>query len=981
MYHHILTMSVDISDLGICKRLRWDTELPTCIAKLDVLCAVDDSGSTMTWGTKHPIFEREMHTVQEMISSVIYDQILTVSSPMILWSTTARPVTSCRGGMFEKGFTYPHQIFTGDTKTMVENCRVLCLVTDGKISDTYVSEFARKSKTILSAKSLVVGVIVGEERCPYSMNVSVVSALMDLCSNCLIFYDNMSQTRLLLSKGVTLQQQLTELKIVPPIITRTTRWEDLPAVKVWDVLQHLQFSNVQRPLVPFGYILTREHSDFMEVVDLKHLETINAEEILSKWDIIEKWDWENMIDRAKTTNTMGTLRKTVQVLDKRIEEKSVQLAQIERKDVHVTRAAKISQLAAQIALDEFKSATDKRAAVVAYRRLMQDDVNEKACQKAKAKTRVSNPHCFLQGLLSTMTAVEKSDWTVAGRARSNRAQRSSVNEKLDPDELASLISASGAQLYENECQICNLTGPSTLLWISSEDDSFYETDYAIDNPLACGYQASSKICNFYLCLQCATYFMRQGKDMYRRQVQGMFPVFRDSATVPANLWKQLLISASHAFTNGKHMTHVSMLVFAAVEGLDARAWGRTPTWQIVRRLILNYLISQIRTTPEFGQTGTKIAMLDAVLTGCQATDSFVTKPLAMQKLLLKMVHTYHPHVSSEQRNIWARKMLLFSVTRRFRDMKDVDSFTQWLQEYTYATKGSMIVRGTLQGVSVSDAKLWNRLFGDSAPVVRGIFKNLECTVGIRLDTLLAPHVWVYLLHSVCWLHRENNQLLRQRLENMVIQLLLNDSILAHIFLGESTMPEPDILNTMDTRWTGGYRLPILNLPTPDFYLNLGKYSCPDPLRCSDGYYFLPSGTYTILEAERVVRSRRKSKFEELFGSVYPNSHSAHVPVHSIVASVLSDPDEKHDMESVIQQVKGTKGQRGDIYHPRACPTIAYVVQSFNAIRNDTDYSIDNERLCRSLVYKIACALHKRGVICQSPEWFVGSNVKFYFQTE
>jgi len=1008
-----LSNRISVSDaVMLTHRHEWDPTRVIQVRLDDVVAALDDSGST-----QGRIFDREMAHVGSLAGAVVggdhvygyaaHREVI-CTRPMILWSCQARKITPGNRVNLNCGGTSPSSIWTNtDCKQLVESKSVFVISTDGEIGNHEVKCFAAEGSEILNSKQLVVGVLYPERvRCrPGEMNISVVAALMALGPNCLILVDHENTLRLLYARGDELRSQLETLGLAPPVeIDEATDWHDLPeAESLSALLTQLKFCR-SRPPVPAGHFLVRSGTSFIETAQHDTLREATAESLLHKLEDLMAWDWNVIVDSAKVTGTMYELRHTVKDIQSKVVPLLEVQAQSQKTDPQSRkRKSTMAHLARIIATESFDSPEQARKLKLKFALFMQEEKVARA-QEDKALNLHTRPaRHFFQDLLSKMSAVEQAGWAMQDRAGSNRAQRAGQVEEVDMADLVQTILDSELKCLQMECQICCQQGSAVLLLNPSDDDEFYETDFAIDSPLACGHKAGNKICNFHVCLDCAKFFWGQHKDMYHRPVLAVLPVFLPNQKAPKDLWYKLRTLLMHAFVGGKNLHHVMLLMFGALESLGSQQWSRSDEWAAIRNAMTDFLASCITTTPMFDQWGDRVLLKEAFLTLFQDETAFSARPTAMQLITLRMVHRFHadklPSVQKLLLNS-ARIALAYAVVGRFKTAQpELAQFTNFLHEQTYQHTHGLVVRGTLVARNPHSPELWNRVFGTAASALRGSFKHLQSVLPFLTPQDIFPkEAWTYFLHALCYYGLRDPQLLVQR-KTTIVQLLCElDPNMALIFSSKVSMTEKEVgfshwLKLMDEKWTGHYHDLDQKHVVPEFYLNLAQHSCPDPLVCSCGYELFPHGQYRSLEeAEATLRQRRHAHFEEVYGSMYPSAHSSHFPLHSIVARVAhrqsqaaDDVPETKDGEDpvfvqIVQELKDTRGQKGDIFKPETIADIRFTLASWRRVSTEQNYAVsDSDRFCRSLAYKMACALHKKGAIKVNPTEFVeAQNTAFHW---
>lgn len=930
----------------------------------DVALAVDDSGST-----SGDVMEMQLeHVVQPLVGLQPrdpYEKSVTPRSDFILWSSSARLIYGQQKGYFTMSGTEPVTILENEScLKLVKSRSVFVLCTDGSIGSNDVSKFTHRGKDVLDSTALVIGVIIQKCKAPGRLDISVTSALMTLGTNCLVIGMDMDRKtlRILFAKGIELQEQLSKLSLLPPSeFDENTPWTSFPALgKDWDTfLRNLSLVHHQ---LPPNHIMIRSDGKTVETIDMDRL--LDSKEVLPM-QLLLSCDWTPILSYAKQHNQQPALRRLLNRME-----------QPENVPNEVVQRRKRMNDLISLGLTEAKLKAE-------YIELLQSDLAHEQIQKRERKP----IRKFCQGILAELHAKEKehNSWQLKDHLQSNRAKRAAVVSEPDPDDLFN----ADLKFLETECQICYNVGPTALLLNpsdplhescqGSDDDSFYTSDFAIDCPLACGHHAAKKLCNFHVCFDCARFFWAQRRDMYQRPVLGVLPVILAKQVFSAEAKQAFLKTLDRSFAMGVELHHGPLLMLAAIESLGSHAWSESPMWSQIKHNMLDFLVDNVWTTEYMTSDAfeRKVSVRAAIYSLSHSSQHFLSKPFAMQLLIIRLLKRYFSPPKEEELKLM--QMALFSlVTVFFKTMVEFhkcDDFIRFFLTQSFDHVYGVVQRGSIHTVDFWNKEVWEKLNMSSQQkisFITGTLRGHEKLTGFSMQHMST--YWTYLLHCLSYkIHLES-------------AMSMSLSHRRDYFLGAN--PELITQTTLDfqlfdNKWCKTDVFPKQGhcKDSPPYYLNLGPYSCPDVTRCHCGYALLLSAHYdTLSEAAELIRSRRREHFTKVYGSVYPNDSSHHVLMHSTVALVMCHPVEsKSPLESAFQRFRVHGGRHGDIFKPDLKPDVEQCIKDFMEIQKEHNYEIPGDYLTtRSLEYKVACTLHKQGLITCEPLLFLKSGSGFDF---
>ena len=910
----------------LVQRVAKSPDKLTHVSLNQITVAVDDSGST-----SGKTFADEI--------SFVARPILQNHLPIILWGSHARHFQSIHHLSFSGGGTDPSSIFIDQhCSSMVQGLPIFCLVTDGEIDSSAVEKLSRVGGPILQTRALNIGVFFNC-RSVSRIDISVMAPLLFAGPNCLIFGFDGQVLRLLLVHGDQLKPQVP----VQPQITDDTKWSDMPVVtQLGTFLESLKIET-QSVILPPESLKMSETGEMVEFVTFNDLlSALSKENFETCFAELQTLKWDFILENARATGRLGRIRSLT-------EELNTTIGQItQRPDPRLAELFELGNAVATRVADQ--------TSVQKYRDLLKNIVNDERKSRAEYLEQTRPQRQFIQQLLAELHRVSSASWNISEHG-SNRSKRAQHVIPLTVHSFNDILVRPDMKFLEVECKICFETKPTALLFIPGPSDQFYLEDFAIDCPLACGYQASQKFCNVHVCIDCATFFVQQGRDIYHRPVLGMWPVALD---IPrGQVWDYYSIVTKQAFLGGKDLSHSMMLMFAAVESLGSHAWSNTPEWLLIRKTVLGVLLQNIQTTTTFDATSsTYVPLLEAMknITTPVHYSDFNVKPISMQFLIIRIGLEHNFILDSQVLVAAAATSHLVSMVKGL-DKIGLELFKQEVlsRSYQHMIHG-VPVRSTMVCLPVDEFK--SVKLGALIPLVKP-----------SLDPLL----WTTIVHRV--LDLALHQHIFESLKKQQLLLKIGEYAELGYILEHSGIPKCD-LAVLDSIWTGVVRVIKDNnhLSVPPYYLNLGSDSCTDPLACgSCGVSFLPGkGDYLFDALVRHVLDSRRNHFTHFYGSEIPNETSVHCLLHRTAAQVLSSqpPDESAEVDLVFQALISNH-KRGDIHHADIFNDTAKVVESFRKIQQQEDFSLGiGSCRARSNKFKVLCALYKRNVLTIHPRELV-----------
>lgn len=526
---------------------------------------------------------------------------------------------------------------------MVQSRAVFVLATDGQIDASEVMILNTIGSEIMRSRSLNVGVLFDTTRLktPANMNISV-SLVFERCAKrhcpdaqvlAPLFPHNHVIVACVDNKYYVLAHKSPDLKNLRPVtIVAWTQWSDLQSfATLSELLYNTPLSAPHGRKYSPNEVQVYEDEKEYRVVAFENLKNVSVQDIPE----MKTWDWQRAAQESKLNSIcLSAFRNALVKLDH-------QLANLST--VVVEPDLQINAMAKKLMSHDLQGdARDKILAAYRKRLQIHDIKNTEAMDAEKAKRRADR--AFVQEMLRMFAAVEQSGWDMASFSNmvANRAIRAGVvDTSALKDQLQDVLEIPGLEFCTIECDICSEDRPAAILMIPGEDnkDEFYLSDFAIDCPLACGYEAARKIANIVLCTRCAKFFQDRGQDMFGRTLLGVWPVITGHAQPqPKVLSEYYGTLLKRVFLGGRDLGHAPQLMFAAIHNLAFQPWGvaEGSQWPKIRTELIAYLSEFLAvrrnltspTDPIVRLRKALVHVLDPASTEPMTT--FNSKPLAMQ---------------------------------------------------------------------------------------------------------------------------------------------------------------------------------------------------------------------------------------------------------------------------------------------------------------------------------------------------------------
>lgn len=825
----------------------------------------------------------------------------------IYWNTEISFTNSAGGG------TNPCVILENQvSKKKFDSSDVIILCTDGEISDNDVKKFAEKLKSY-SNKLLFLCLIVNNSLDDYSkINVSVVAPLM-LTNNVLCLYHaaDKNKTFIIGSKGTISQTYKNPIS-----------FNNLETINIDDILK-VELSTQQ---IPSKYLILNEINDEYICVDTSNLfesKTLDLNE--EEWNVLIKYSLvNNKLDDLRiiiNTTQRGELSDTKEYIKKNFKfDKIKQKSDITTKMVEAYMSKNIEeQQKLKLELELIRDSVRKEELeYMKYIKEKSDVVNKK--------------WNFVKNLLFQVESKDKYSLNNFSLS-SNRANRA---KEVDDDEEDEKICFGDSP--EIDCVICASKGPF-VLWISKQEDVEYCTsDHTINYPLDHYEKLINNIVCNPVCGECADSYINYTKlSVYRENIFGYIPVNWDISSNVRYSTKMLC----KAFTGNKLLHHVKLLLLSIIDDCNKE-------WLFCQQYIKDSLINNIRTNNTFSEEGNKVVLREAIDYIITDETNFLRQKFVPSMRLLKFNYEYCKDEKQNRVSILQKRFayLLIELYSSYVKNSDNNSVNDQIDNIIFETNCGIPIENKNSKININNSKIDEFLKNK-------IFKEFLKKIP-QYEKYITPEF----LTNVFW--NLSNLNIHERPNTIYLNLMKNDMFRNIGF-------EKNIYSEINDAKFGRYKK-ISFKTFPTYCFNNGCNSAPSKLWFYDTELWDRKWNGKYVDVNTIVNVLSENLTSEMastFGSCYPDSKSAHVMLHKIVATVLTTEfpkDEKMSDDMVIKCMKkfaSTKGNHGNIYTKDLMLHVILTIENFIQIRKTKDYSIGNES-DKSRKHKIISELHSYG---------------------
>ena len=898
--------------------------------------------------------------------------LINPNTKYISWSSRAR-MTVYNGNINDKfyGGTSPQTIFTtGETKRYVKESDIFIITTDGDITSRDVHIMSNVSTPYIRDKQLVIGIIIGSQRNVGQLNVSVFASLMAIAPNFLGLFVSTHNTtspyaRVIYSTG--------DMKKLYPIgeFSDTTSIDDLPKIDLRKI-NDIMIKNT-RVKLPSGYV---EISRTDTVVRAINIDMLMSSEITI--DEFKALPWDQIIQMGKVQGKLQVIRQfidkfyreNIEMLRRKIEIDIEKRGILKANSEKVRIVQRILHISSKNTNDETLLQLRKRLCelnqLISKENQIVDRIKKKELQPFRS---------LISKIRSLLHEQESSGYSLtAFTGSSNRARRAQVIEFDDDIKLHIDHSQSPS------CRdiVSMEDGPAVLFFgpLSSEDSELMTSDVALNWPLAFGSKITFK--PTIISAEIADAIQKMGKWVDRT------PIAEPHAWIPCSLHsvenrKYVRNVLKQIFYDGKDLGNIFLLLFAGLDHMEGTEWFDNDIRIFMMNQILKYTQSTVTFTEEGARVSVKTAM-ETIIDG-RYSEYLQRQPITSMFLMLRTV--FNPKFGCAQPvdivitfTTYAKVRIIRSFIGRFlqvikmcsTDGIGIDAvakmkkrrfeMTQKLLGCIYTIKYGIPQQDTLHSTNIL-AMLDTILPPNSKMIHLEAIKRLCKVLNIKIDDIITPYEAVIIIESLLSITEHN------KLEAVYSDLCVSDDLFMSIITNNIS---GNILPIIEKKRFGRFHQDSRKeIPSYAFYN--GPFSGPSKLFVTDGKCMLSPGKYTIGQIESQIVKNLRRWLESEYGTCVPSKTSAHIPLHTIIAKILTSefPDvdviTQEMIVRIMTELAKTDGRKGNIYRTNIEEDSFVICKDFMRIRKEHNFTTGNNNTDITIRHKIASELKYYGITC------------------
>lgn len=897
------------------------------LSNLVSCCAIDISGST-GYGS--------MYNRKKILTNEIdVAKQLGKNTKFIAWDTNAQVVNNLNS-LGSRGGTSPACIYENHhTQAVVQESKVLWLLTDGQIGQNEVNRHAQAVNANCNNLNMSIGILFLSNNDfpnkPSGVNVSVLSSAMVNNAMILIWRSELDGFNLLWACGET-SGQLPYIEI-----SNDTEWLDLPLIKM-ENLNNLTVS-VSNMQVPNGF-MRMSNGMYLSVDNLIDITSNNTLSLTE----LQELPWQDILRLCRDRNLLNNLRQWLKQNELKIME---ELNNSNKADVVENQHAQrlLNQLNQAMKDNNTELVKSLREEFVKVRNQaweQQDRIQQEINKKLKPVKQ------FFENLYATMHDLQQASYSVTSmniNLQSNRAKRATQADQVDHSTVNNL---NYTNCYLSECPIClEEETPICILMRNHQEPSQNTNDFSLNWPLACGKQNIQVLSPYTCCVRCAQYFINRQEDGVRVPINHILPIV--SMQYPEN--RQYIHNVlANSLTAGVNVNGLFLFLFGIMSEVQRFEWGQDESWMDITKYMKEQLLDHTHTTDTFTEEGTRMTLrkaLPAVLMGeyvfRQPLNSVNVILLNCKEFNLLQVGDTVFHYSGIIRGSIVRLVVMLYLKNKLNNT--TQPLLNCINQDLFELVNDVPQYCTTRACSITNSKFMKQLMGDNWNLVlRDLVKLCEY-VGTTLNDVMTNANFTTLLWCVL---NHLEYLPHQKLEDMMRtlgkQFKLFNNLVDNQINKVNPVTDTTIIEHINQAMFPHKTIPDDHLKSPSFVTLYG----PSVIFCTCGTSFmnLSPGTYSIDDVVVHLKKNRLDHFNKVYGSEYPNSTSAHINLHRTTRDVINEdfPNSTEPSDeinkAVFDKIISTKGQKGNIYKGYIMTDVIDCVKSYFEIKNKCSYKYD-----------------------------------------
>lgn len=712
--------------------------------------------------------------------------------------------------------------------------------------------------------------------------------------------------------------------------------------------------------IPDGFIPVREDEKEFIAIDFNQLLKIEDVNLIIK---LTEDDWKILIQYGKIGNKLDDLRTFVS----RMKNQSIQMSKdVCKTQFHFHYGQQRDEIIAKIValkltdhghseqLDQYRQ---QLARISDQARIEEMDYLN------FMKLNLHQTRQYWNKVQSLIHEQEKGSYSINDfNFASNRANRAKVLTSNDDEyfDAINVLDHSNVPLFE--CAICMEQGPF-VLWLKEPADLDDTTnDFVINFPLQGNGRLSTCIVSNPVCGHCARSYItattnhtNQLITLYREPCQGFVPL---NWSTESNQ-----IFASHTLyrilTGNKILSHVKMLLLAMIDDNQSN-------WldQKMKDYFIKQIVENIYTTDSFSEEGTRMVFVNALKEVIKQEDKLFRQPFNAVCRILNFNFLFHQLDPEIVQALLRKRFALLCIETQCARTKfgpeHLVIVEQELYDVLFDTLCGIPQQGSLKRIDINHQQLKEFLKKSYATAMEAVDK-LARNMGTDRTRIFPKETITFILYVLTTvlvhdrpmkLYTDLARKYRPLRENMHIEWSEFESEVNENVFG-NYYPEP--LSYF-----------------PGYAINLGPFSCPSKL-----FFHTKPLWGKSMENKRVnvgtlmaqVQENLKTELVVHYGSVVPDTRSAHCLLHRTVAHVLGtnyfNEDEISDQMIIDCMVRlgRTAGRKGNIYADHVFRSVVLTIEDYLEFRRTTKNMLepDNENVSRSYEYKVRTELIASGM--------------------
>ena len=783
---------------------------------------------------------------------------------------------------------------------------------------------------------------------PSQINVSVVAPLM-IASNVLcLFYDGQI-FYILSSKGYISQFY--------PASNDLTDFKKLSTLNLDELFHNIKiYENLK---IPDGFIAVRE--------DEKEIVAINFNQLLQIQDVnliikLMEDDWKILIQYSKIGNKLDDLRTFVS----RMKNQSIQMS----KDLCKTQfnfhyGQQRDEIVAKIVALKLTE-NDHSEQLEQYRQELHQISDQAKIEEIEylnfVKLNLHKTRQYWNMIQSLIHEQETGSYSINDfNFASNRANRAKVltNNNDEYFDTINVLDHSNVPLFE--CAICMEQGPF-VLWLKEPADLDDTTnDFIINFPLQGNEQLSACFVSNPVCGNCAKSYVtattnhtNQLITLYREPCNGFVPLnwSTESNQTFANHTLYRIL------TGNKILPHVKMLLLAMIDDYQSNWFD-----QEMKDYFIKQIIENIYSTDSFSEGGIRMVLVDALKEVIKQEDELFRQPFNAVCRILNFNYLFHQLDREIVQSLLRKRFALLCIENQCTKTKfgpeHLATVQQELYDLLFDTLCGIPQQGSFKQIDINHQRLKEFLNKSYDTAMKAVDK-LATSMATDRTTIFPKEIITFILYLLTTVPAHDRPM-----------KLYTEFARKHRPLREKMHIEwSKFEREVNENVFGNYHRQSTFFP--GYAINLGPFSCPSKLFFhSEPLWGKPMENQRLDVSTLMIRlhANLEIKLEGHYGSVVPDTSSAHFLLHRTVADVLetkySNEDKISDQMILDCMIRlgRTAGRKGNIYADRVFQIVVLTIEDYLKFRRTTKNMLeaDSEDLSRTYEFKVRTELIASGM--------------------